>query len=109
MLQIETHHGPNERRMAKDMQETCVAIADALADSRGTVFPFLSPLTSPIGHEAGTCRMGAGDDAPVDPLGRFRGTRNLFVVDASVMPLATDRHPTLTLLATAARTASAIS
>jgi len=38
-------------------------------------------------HPSGTCRMGAGEMAVVDPECRVRGIDNLRVVDASVMPV----------------------
>lgn len=40
-------------------------------------------------HPAGTCRMGMGDDAVVDPQLRVKGTNGLRVIDASVMPTIT--------------------
>lgn len=37
-------------------------------------------------HSIGTCRMGIGEDAVVGPDLRVRGTENLWVADASIMP-----------------------
>jgi choline dehydrogenase len=37
-------------------------------------------------HPVGTCRMGVGADAVVDPALRVRGVANLRVADASIMP-----------------------
>lgn len=40
-------------------------------------------------HPVGTCRMGADDDAVVDPTLLVNGTSNLRVADASIMPTIT--------------------
>src|SRR5262249_10351204 len=40
-------------------------------------------------HPVGTCAMGLHDEAVVDPSLRVRGTANLRVADASVMPTIT--------------------
>jgi choline dehydrogenase len=39
-------------------------------------------------HPVGTCRMGAADDplSVVDARGAVHGVRDLFVIDASIMP-----------------------
>jgi choline dehydrogenase-like flavoprotein len=60
-----------------------------------------------MGHPAGTCRMGNANDrmAVVDESFRVHGARNLFAVDASVMPVipsANTNLPTLMLAELAA-------
>jgi len=40
-------------------------------------------------HPVGTCRMGTGDDAVVDPTLRVHGMRALRVIDSSIMPRLT--------------------
>jgi choline dehydrogenase len=59
-------------------------------------------------HPAGTCRMGTGPDAVVDPELKVRGVDGLRVADASIMPTITNAHPNATVLAIAERAAALI-
>ena len=38
-------------------------------------------------HPAGTCRMGGGHEAPVDTRLKLRHIDNVYVADASIMPM----------------------
>jgi choline dehydrogenase len=59
-------------------------------------------------HQAGTCRMGAGDDAVVDAALRVYGVEGLRVADASVMPLITSGNTNAPTLMIGEKAASAI-
>ena len=50
------------------------------------VAEFVRSHTEPSCHPMGTCRMGVDADAVVDPELRVRGTENLWIADASIMP-----------------------
>jgi choline dehydrogenase len=63
-------------------------------------------------HPAGTCRMGTGAGAVVDPQLRVAGVTGvtgLRVADASVLPAIPNAHPNATVLAIAERAADLIS
>jgi choline dehydrogenase-like flavoprotein len=60
-------------------------------------------------HEIGGCRMGSDPKRSVlNQYCRAHDVPNLYVVDASVFPSASEKNPTLTIMALAARTASHI-
>src|SRR5690242_20676019 len=59
-------------------------------------------------HPAGTCRMGTGPDAVVDPQLRVHGVAGLRVADASVMPTIPNAPLNATVLAIAERAAALI-
>jgi choline dehydrogenase-like flavoprotein len=60
-------------------------------------------------HALGTARFGADPATSVlDPLCRFRGVANLYVVDAAFMPTSAAVNPSLTISANALRVGEAI-
>ena len=59
-------------------------------------------------HPAGTCRMGSGEDAVVDPELRVRGVGGLRVADASVMPLIPGGHISAPVMMVAEKAADLI-
>jgi len=103
-MKIEYQIGENEHRMAQEMYDTAEQI---LRSAKAEIMPYergsLDKPGSAI-HEHGTCRMG--DDAKKSPLNAFNqmhDVKNMFVVDGSAFSTASDKNPTLTILALAWR------
>lgn len=55
--------------------------------SRGDLIAYAHRMAKTDHHPVGTCRMGQGEGAVVDPELRLHGLQGLRVVDASVMPM----------------------
>ena len=53
---------------------------------------YVRQYTQPAYHPAGTCAMGIGGSAVVDPALRVRGVDGLRVIDASIMPVVTSAN-----------------
>lgn len=68
-----------DRGAETDPGPSCTSDADIDA--------FRAEFSSSHYHPAGTCKMGAGDQAVVDPQLKVHGMNGLRVVDASIMPL----------------------
>jgi len=69
----------------------------------GSAFTVALPVRT-FSHALGTVRMGDDPELyPVAPDGRFRGTDNLWITDASVFPTAAAVNPSLTIAANALR------
>jgi choline dehydrogenase-like flavoprotein len=100
LAKIDYQIGENERKMTEHMADTIEEIVKAAGGElvnyrRGQ----LDAMGSAI-HEHGTCRMGA--DAKRSALNRFNQmheVKNVFVVDGSSFPNASEKNPTLTILA----------
>jgi len=96
--------GDNERKMVAEMYDTVEMI---LKEAGGEVFELRRGKTDSNGsaiHEHGTCRMGT--DPRKSALNQFcqmHEVKNLFVVDGSAFTTASEKNPTLTILAMAWR------
>lgn len=100
IARIEYKIGENEHNMAKEMYDSAESILRA---AKAEILPFergwLDQNGSAI-HEHGTCRMGA--DPKRSALNGFcqsHDVPNLFVVDGSAFTTASEKNPTLTILA----------
>ena len=82
-------------------------VEELLRQAKAEVFDLRRGRTDPPGsaiHEHGTCRMGA--DPKTSALNSFcqmHTVKNLFVVDGSAFSSASEKNPTLTILALAWR------
>jgi choline dehydrogenase-like flavoprotein len=96
----------NERRIYDDMNKTAVEI---LRNAGGEVLS-VSNFEEPVfNHQLGGCRMGSDPrSSVVNAFCRTHDVPNLYVVDGSVFPSASEKNPTLTIMALAARTADHI-
>jgi choline dehydrogenase-like flavoprotein len=96
--------GENERKMIEEMYDTAEEImhaakAELVNFQRGVIDPAGSAI-----HEHGTCRMGADSKrSALNGFCQMHEVKNLFVVDGSAFPSASEKNPTLTILALAWR------
>jgi choline dehydrogenase-like flavoprotein len=101
---IEYRIGDNERKMAEHMADTVEEIVKAAG---GVLVNYrraeLDAMGSAI-HEHGTCRMGADPKrSALNAFNQMHEVKNVFVVDGSAFPNASEKNPTLTILALAWR------
>jgi choline dehydrogenase-like flavoprotein len=96
--------GENDRKIFREMQRW----SHEILESAGAEFHDEStePATN---HELGGCRMGAdARTSVVNADCRTHDVPNLYVVDGSVFPSASEKNPTHTIMALAARAANHI-
>lgn len=72
-------------KVVEATEVTRVARGDAL-QSDDDLDRFIRETAATVYHACGTCAMGTGEGAVVDPEGRVIGVEGLRVADGSVMP-----------------------
>jgi choline dehydrogenase-like flavoprotein len=101
---IDYRVGENERKMAQHMADTVEEIVHAAG---GVLVEYQRAALDHNGsaiHEHGTCRMGADPRrSALTAFNQMHEVKNVFVVDGSAFPTATEKNPTLTILALAWR------
>ena len=100
LVKIDYRIGENERQMTEHMADTAEEIIKAAG---GTIVDYQRGALDYNGsaiHEHGTCRMGADPKrSALNQFNQMHDVKNLFVVDGSAFPTATEKNPTLTILA----------
>lgn len=90
----------NERNMIEDMYDTALEIMTA---AKAEILPYQRGWIDKLGsaiHEHGTCRMGADPKrSALNQYNQAHEVKNLFVVDGSSFTTASEKNPTLTILA----------
>ena len=81
---------------------------DAATSSDAGLRAFIRRAADTIFHPVGTCQMGTGAEAVVDPALRVRGVDGLRVADASVMPVTVNSQTLAATLVIAERAADLI-
>jgi choline dehydrogenase-like flavoprotein len=94
----------SDSKLHQDMDKWCRAI---LQSSKAQIHS--SDPTPTTNHEIGGCRMGSDPRTSVlNSFCRAHDVPNLYVVDASAFPSSSEKNPTLTIMALAARSAENI-
>jgi choline dehydrogenase-like flavoprotein len=103
-LKIDYQLGDNERRMAEDMYDTAEQILRA---ANAEILPYKRGALDVNGsaiHEHSTCRMGDNPRrSALNAFNQMHDVRNMFVTDGSAFTTASEKNPTLTILALAWR------
>ncbi len=104
LLKIDYQIHENEQKMAVHMADT---IEEIVTSAGGVLVDYhrgeLDKMGSAI-HEHGTCRMGADPKrSALNAFNQMHEVKNVFVVDGSAFPNASEKNPTLTILSMAWR------
>ena len=100
LMKVDVAFGDNERKMRKHMYDTCQEILETL---KAEIVPIDREANDPPGsaiHEHGTCRMGKDPKTSLlNSFNQMHEVANVFVVDGSAFPNASEKNPTLSIVA----------
>ncbi len=100
IARIEYRIGENEHKMAAEMYEMAEGL---LHEAKAEVLPFQRGWLDKNGtaiHEHGTCRMGSDPKrSALNGFCQMHKVPNVFVTDGSAFTTASEKNPTLTILA----------
>ncbi len=97
-------HSENERKMTKDMYD---AAEEIMKQAKVEMLPYERGKVDFLGsaiHEHGTCRMGSDPKrSALNGFCQMHEVKNVFIVDGAAFTTASEKNPTLTILALAWR------
>jgi choline dehydrogenase-like flavoprotein len=100
LMKIDVTFGENERKMRRHMYDTCEEILHTLGAEIVPIDREANDVPGSAIHEHGTCRMGKDPKTSVlNAFNQMHEVKNVFVVDGSAFPSASEKNPTLTILA----------
>jgi len=104
IARIEFKYRENERRMMIEMYQSAAAI---LKEAKAEILPYDPTFMGIPGqaiHEHSTCRMGVDRKrSALNGFCQMHDVKNVFVVDGAAFTSASEKNPTLTILALAWR------
>jgi choline dehydrogenase-like flavoprotein len=104
VARIDFKYRENERKMMTEMYQTAAAI---LKEAKAEILPYDPTFMGVPGqaiHEHSTCRMGADPKrSALNGFCQMHDVKNVFVVDGAAFTTASEKNPTLTILALAWR------
>jgi choline dehydrogenase-like flavoprotein len=104
LMKISVAFGGNEAKMRRHMYETCEEILHTAGAEIAPLDRNIYDMPGSAIHEHGTCRMGKNPkESVLNPFNQMHEVDNVFVVDGSAFTNASEKNPTLTILALAWR------
>jgi choline dehydrogenase-like flavoprotein len=100
LMKVDVTFGENERKMRRHMYDTCEEILHTIGAEIVPIDREANDVPGSAIHEHGTCRMGKDPKISVlNSFNQMHEVKNLFVVDGSAFTAASEKNPTLSILA----------